>query len=102
MSDFIEISAKNVDDAITEATIKLATTSDKLEYEVIDEGSNGILGIIGKKPAIIRVKKKFNILDYTQEFLDDMFKAMGIEVTSTIDYDEDERVMNIMFVGDEI
>ena len=39
MSDYIEISAKTVDDAITEALIKLQTTSDKIEYEVIEKGS---------------------------------------------------------------
>ena len=35
--DFIEISAKTVDDAITEALVKLGTTSDKIEYEVLEK-----------------------------------------------------------------
>ena len=48
--DFIEVSAKNVDDAVIEACQKLVVTRDKLEYEVIEEGSNGFLGI-GSKPA---------------------------------------------------
>lgn len=39
--EFIEISAKTVDDAITEACQKFSVTSDKLEYEVIEEGSAG-------------------------------------------------------------
>ena len=43
--EYIEVSAKTIDDALTEASIKLGTTSDKLEYEVIDKGSNGFLGI---------------------------------------------------------
>ena len=33
MGDYVEISAKTVEDAVTEALIKLQTTSDKLEYE---------------------------------------------------------------------
>ena len=37
--DFIEVSAKNVDDAVIEACQKLVVTRDKLEYEVIEEGS---------------------------------------------------------------
>ena len=37
--EYIEVSAKTIDDALTEASIKLGTTSDKLEYEVIDKGS---------------------------------------------------------------
>ena len=36
--EFIEISAKNVDDAITQATVQLGITSDQLEYEVLDKG----------------------------------------------------------------
>ena len=51
--DFIEVSAKNVDDAVIEACQKLVVTRDKLEYEVIEEGSNGFLGI-GSKPAVIK------------------------------------------------
>lgn len=42
--EFIEVSAKTVDDAITEASIKLGTTSDKIEVEVIEKGSTGFLG----------------------------------------------------------
>ena len=39
--DYIEISAKTVSDAITEACQKLSVTSDRLDYEVVDEGSAG-------------------------------------------------------------
>lgn len=47
MDDYIEVSAKTVDDAITEALLKLETTSDKIEYEVIEKGSSGFLGLLG-------------------------------------------------------
>ena len=53
--EYIEITGKTVDEAITNATIKLAVTSDKLEYEVVDKGSNGFLGI-NRRPAIIKVR----------------------------------------------
>jgi len=56
--DMITVSAKTVDEAITKALIQLETTSDKLEYEIVDKGSNGILGFIGSKPAVIRARKK--------------------------------------------
>ena len=55
--DYIEVSGKNVDDALTNALIKLETTSDKVEYEVIEKGSSGIFGIFNK-PALIRVRRK--------------------------------------------
>lgn len=49
----IEVSAKNVEEALTQAMIQLGTTSDKLEYEVISEGKSGFFGI-GSKPALIQ------------------------------------------------
>lgn len=55
--DYIEISGKTVDDALTEALVKLETTSDKVEVEVIEKGSTGILKLFNK-PAVIRVRKK--------------------------------------------
>lgn len=57
MNGSIRISAKTVDDAITEALIQLGVTSDKLEYEVIEKGSAGFLGI-GMKQAVIEARKK--------------------------------------------
>ena len=54
--DMITVTAKTVDEAVTKALIELETTSDKLEYEVVEKGSAGFLGI-GAKPAIIRAKK---------------------------------------------
>jgi len=53
----ITVSAKTVDDAITEALIQLGITSDMLEYEVIEKGSSGFLGI-GMKQAVIKASKK--------------------------------------------
>lgn len=65
--EFIEISAKNVDDAITQATVQLGITSDQLEYEVLDKGSTGFLGI-GSKNAVIKARKKFSIDENVVEF----------------------------------
>ena len=48
----IQITAKTVEDAITEASLQLGVTSDKLEYDVVEEGSAGFFGI-GKKEAAI-------------------------------------------------
>ena len=57
MKGSIRVSAKTLDDAITEALIQLGVTSDKLEYEVIEKGSAGFLGI-GMKQAVIEAWKK--------------------------------------------
>ncbi len=100
--DYIEVTGKTVDDAITNALIQLETTSDQIEYEVIEKGSSGFLGIIGKQDAVIKVRKKSNLLDDTYEFLNKMFAAMNMEVKSEIDYNEENRTMNIDFSGDEM
>lgn len=55
--EYREFSAKNVDDAITEACESLMVTSDRLDYEVISNGSAGFLGI-ASKPAIIKARIK--------------------------------------------
>ena len=55
--EFLEVSVKTVDEAITKACIDLGQSSDQLEIQVITEGSTGFLGI-GSKPAVIQVRKK--------------------------------------------
>ncbi len=55
--EYITVSAKNLDDAITEALIQLGVTSDRLDYEVIEKGSAGFLGI-GMKQAVIKARRK--------------------------------------------
>ncbi len=55
--EYIEITEKTLDDAITLACQKLSVTSSRLEYEVIDEGKSGFFGI-GARPARIRARVK--------------------------------------------
>lgn len=57
MDGYIIVSAKTLDDAITEALIQLGVTSDHLDYEVIEKGSAGFLGI-GMKQAVIKARRK--------------------------------------------
>lgn len=56
MKEYMEFSAKTVDEAITKALLELGISSDRLEYEIIEKGSTGILGIF-TRPAVIRVVK---------------------------------------------
>ena len=55
--EYITVSAKTLDDAITEALIQLGVTSDQLDYIVVEKGSAGFLGI-GVKQAVIKARKK--------------------------------------------
>lgn len=55
--EYIEVSAKTVEDAVLEAAIRLGTTRDKVAYEVITQGSAGFFGI-GSKKAVIKAHQK--------------------------------------------
>ncbi len=99
--EYIQISAKTVDDAITEALIQLGVTSEQLEYEVIEKGSAGFLGINSKK-AIIRARKKETLEDKVRSFLNEMFRAMNMEVVVDLTYDETSKNMDIELKGTDM
>lgn len=99
--EFIEISAKNVDDAITQATVQLGITSDQLEYEVLDKGSTGFLGI-GSKNAVIKARKKFSIDEDVVEFLSSIFDAMKMEVEILVAVNEEEHIIEVELKGDDM
>lgn len=99
--EMITVTAKTLDEAVTKALIELGTTSDKLEYEVIDKGSTGFLGI-GAKPVVIRAKKKETIEDKAMEFLSQIFDAMNMEVSITAAYNEAEEELALTLEGDDM
>ena len=99
--EFIEISAKNVDDAITQATVQLGISSDQLEYEVLDKGSTGFLGI-GSKNAVIKARKKFSIDENVVEFLSSIFDAMKMEVEILVAVNEEEHIIEVELKGDDM
>ncbi len=64
--EYITVSAKTLDDAITEALVQLGVTSDQLDYQVIEKGSAGFLGI-GMKQAVIRARRKEEVKEKEPE-----------------------------------
>ena len=102
--EYIEVSAKTLNEAITEACQKLGVTSDKLDYQVIEEGSSGFLGI-GSKPAIIKAAVKveeISMEDIASNFLNNVFKAMNMNVAIEVKYNEEDKTMDIELSGDEM
>ncbi len=100
--DFIEITAKTLDDAITEASIQLGTTSDNIQYEIVDKGSTGFLGL-GSKEARIKVWVKSTPVDEVKKFLSDVFKAMSLNnVEILVDTDENYSYLDIDLKGDDM
>lgn len=101
MEDWKEFSAKTADEALTNALIQMETTSDQIEYEVLEEEKSGILGLFSK-PAKIRVRKKEDVTDVVNNFLNKTFEAMNLVVDVKLDYNEEENVINIELSGDEM
>jgi spoIIIJ-associated protein len=101
--EFIEVSGKTVEDALTEASIQLGTTSDQIEYEVIDKGSAGFLGI-GSKNAVIKARKiiSLSVEDQVKSFLYDVFHAMDMEVEILAKVDENEKLVDVELKGDDM
>ena len=99
--EYIEISAKTVDEAITEALVKLGTTSDRIEYEIGEKGNNGFLGI-GRKDAVIKVRKKYSVNDDIKDFLNKVFEAMDLKVEIVMTAEENSNVINVDLKGDDM
>lgn len=127
--EYKEFKAKSVDEAVTAATIELGVTSSELDYEIVEKGSSGFLGI-GSKPAIIKARKKeengevnkseekksekkekssvkssnsdAEIVKKTSEYLEKLFAAMKIETKFTIDFSEENNTMSIDLEGPEM
>ncbi len=66
MEDWIKVSAKTVDDAVTQASIQLGTSRDHMEYRVIEHETKGFLGL-GAKPAVIEARAKQEEEDIVKE-----------------------------------
>ena len=72
--DMIKVTAKTLDEAITKALIQLGTTSDNLDYTVIEKGSSGFLGLFSKDVVIEAKKKRDNDLE-----MDNLFESIKAE-----------------------
>lgn len=105
--DYMEFSGKTVDDAITNALVTFGTTSDHVEYEIIEKGSAGLFGI-GSKDAVIKARKKVQVVETVDvsniavDFLKEVFEKMQLEVEISSELDEEENILNIELSGPEM
>lgn len=99
--EFIEVSAKTVDEALTEASISLGIPSSEIEYEVVEKGSTGFLGI-GSKNAVIKARKKFSVEESVKEFLKSVFHAMDMAVEIIVKVNEEEKLIEVDLKGEDM
>ena len=98
----IRVEGKNVQDAVMNAALQTGIPSSELEYKVIDEGNKGFLGLFNVKPAVIEVIQKESLLDITNDYLNELFEAMGVETQCDIQFDEENNKMDINLSGDNM
>ena len=93
----IEMTGKTVDEALKHALDELKLTKDKVDVEIIDEGSKGLFNLIGAKPAKIKVTTKPDALDDAKTFLINVLNSMNIE--ANIDIKEENDIIRINLSG---
>lgn len=96
----IEIIGKTVEDALNSALLRLGVSKDKINYEVIDEGSKGFLGIFGSKPAKIKVFIKKDPVEALVRFLKEVTIAMGLVVE--VEVEDKDRAINVNIKGENL
>ena len=101
--EMITVTAKTVEDAITQASLQLGVSSDRIQYEVVEKGSAGVLGgLFRSKPAVIRAKKIETVDDKAVDFLNSVFDAMGLAVDVEVKMNEEEKEMDVNLTGEEM
>lgn len=90
----IESLGKTVDEAVKKALSELKVTEDKVEIKVIDEGSKGLLNIIGKREAKVKVTLKTDYIDEVRTFLRKVFEDMNLVIEIKI-----KEIGNDLFVN---
>ncbi|WP_010298324.1 RNA-binding cell elongation regulator Jag/EloR [Clostridium senegalense] len=93
----IEMTGKTTEDAVKNALSELNVTEDKVNVEVLDEGSKGFLNLIGVKPAKVRVTVKKDRAEEAKVFLRDILNSMNIK--AEIKIKEQKNEMNINLIG---
>jgi len=99
MAYSIEKTGKTVQEAVSVALAELDVDEDKVEIEVLDEGSKGIFGILGSKSAKVRVTLKETYSDAAVKFLNDVFEKMDVNVK--IDAVEDDESVMLNIAGED-
>ena len=81
MRNWIEVTGKTVEDAITDALVQLGSARENVDIEVLEKESSGFLGI-NRKPAKVRAAVKETIQDKAVNFLEQVFELMEIAESS--------------------
>lgn len=93
----LEFSGKTVEEALANALKELNVPKDRVDFKVVEEGSKGLLGLFGAKPAMIRVTVKKTAIDEAKRFLGGVLDAM--EIVADIEVKEEAEILKINLSG---
>ena len=89
-----EATGKTYEEALMAGLTQMGLPSDKVDVEVLEEGTKGFLGI-GAKPYKLRLVKKDTPAIRAEEFLKNVTSLMSLEVSFDITEDEDAMLINM-------
>ncbi len=93
----VEATGKTVDEAIESALLEMELSREDVDYQVLEEGSKGLFGIFGSRPAKVRVTEKDTPVRRAKEFLSQLLEKMGVKADIIIK--EDDNRLNIGLEG---
>lgn len=94
--DFLEKAGKTVEEALQAGLEELGLPLERVTYDVLEEPSKGLFGLIGGKPARVRITvKKLYAADQAKEFLDNVLKAMGLDVMVEMSKQDEGVLFNL-------
>ncbi|ACA60721.1 RNA-binding cell elongation regulator Jag/EloR [Candidatus Desulforudis audaxviator] len=86
----VEGSGRSVEEAAEEALKQLGVPRDRVEIEVLEEPSRGFLGLLGSRPARVRVVLKETVSDRARDFLEQVVAAMGVQADIVVEETDEE------------
>lgn len=102
--DYKEFQAKSLEEALEQARIYYNIDNDKIdtiEYEVVDEGSKGFLGVFGSKDVVIRAKYVKPYDEVAEEYLQKIFDILDIDAKIEKSFVNDGKILKLSVIGDE-
>jgi spoIIIJ-associated protein len=91
----VTITGKSVEEALQRALSQLNATQDQVEIDVLEQSKRGFLGLVGSKPAVVKVTKKADSLNEATNFLEKVANQMGVSLSITVKHEEEATIFDI-------
>ncbi len=93
----LEAAGKTFNEALTAGLAQMGLDLDQVDYEILDEGAKGFLGI-GMRPVRIRLTQKDSPAIRAEEFLSQVTRLIGLDVS--FETEQEEEALKINMVGE--